>query len=275
MVPVFRAISVAASLAITLAASPVLAQLPSEERVPGGIALIPLKDPTAEYTFEGRKVLQIIRSSDKTAVAVVGLGLDASPGTAVLKSSDGRAIEFEIRPKQYREQHLRVPASKVNLSPEDLARHNKERTHIAKVIEGASASPPTTIQMIAPTPGRISAGFGLRRYFNGEPRSPHNGIDIAAPTGTPVVAPLAGRVIDTGDYFFAGLTVWIDHGGGLLSMVCHLSRIDVKVGDSLQQGQPLGLVGATGRATGPHLHWSVNLNGQMVNPVLFMTGKQR
>ena len=124
--------------------------------------------------------------------------------------------------------------------------------------------------MRVPVPGRRSSSFGLRRVFNGQSRNPHSGMDIAAPTGTPVRAPLPGKVIDVGDYFFNGGTVWLDHGGGLLTMYCHLSQVDCKPGDQLQTGDAFCKVGATGRVTGPHLHWSVMLNRAMVDPALFI-----
>jgi murein DD-endopeptidase MepM/ murein hydrolase activator NlpD len=124
--------------------------------------------------------------------------------------------------------------------------------------------------MQPPLDGPRSGSFGLRRVFNGQARNPHSGMDIAAPVGTPIACPAPGRVIDTGDYFFNGRTVWIDHGAGWLSMMCHLSRIDVKVGQFLPTGAKLAEVGATGRVTGPHLHWSVALNRVLVDPALFL-----
>ena len=117
-----------------------------------------------------------------------------------------------------------------------------------------------------PAEGRLSSHFGLRRFFNGEARAPHNGLDLAVPRGTPVAASAAGSVLGIDDYFFNGKTVFVDHGNGLITMVCHLDRIDVQVGEIVRSGQRLGLSGMTGRASGPHVHWSVVLNGVMVDP---------
>ncbi len=179
-----------------------------------------------------------------------------------------------MAPKSYREQRLTVAPRTVDLSPEDEARYARERVHLAAVMatfseRGTSAD----LHLRLPVPGRRSSSFGLRRVFNGQARHPHSGMDIAAATGTPVRAPMAGRVIDTGDYFFNGNTVWLDHGGGFITMYCHLSAIDVAAGDMLQAGDRLGAVGATGRVTGPHLHWGVMLNRTMVDPALFIDAK--
>jgi murein DD-endopeptidase MepM/ murein hydrolase activator NlpD len=191
----------------------------------------------------------------------------------VVQASEGhaaRSLTVTVASKQYAEQRLTVPARHVDLSPENLARHERERGQQARVMATHSSTVPFSLRMQQPVQGPRSSSFGLRRVFNGQARNPHSGMDIAAPVGTPVVAPLPGLVIDVGDYFFNGKTVWLDHGSGLLSLLCHLSSMHVAVGDSVGTGQRIAAVGATGRVTGPHLHWSVMLNRAMVDPALFL-----
>lgn len=243
--------------------------------VPGGIARIPLGGAPAKPTARYGDVPLLVSGDPVAWTALVGIPLAAQPGVATIlvRQAEGdapRDIAYTIAPKRYSEQRLKVAPGKVDLSPEDQARYERERVHIAAVMATFTEAPPELMHMRVPVPGRRSGSFGLRRVFNGQSRSPHSGMDIAASAGTPVLAPLAGRVIDTGDYFFNGGTVWLDHGGGLLTMVCHLSSIDVKVGDVLKAGERFCAVGATGRVTGPHLHWSVTLNRVMVDPALFI-----
>ena len=190
-------------------------------------------------------------------------------------SSTGlRRIDVPIHPHQYAEQHLKVAPGQVTLSKEVLSRHLRERKQSARVMATWTEPVPASLQLRQPVPGVRSSSFGLRRFFNGQSRNPHGGMDIAAPVGTPVKAAAPGVVIDTGDYFFNGNTVWVDHGAGLLTMYCHLDRIRARVGQRVRTGDVIGTVGKTGRVTGPHLHWSVCLNRTMVDPALFLKAEQ-
>lgn len=245
--------------------------------VPGGVARLSLGPAATRPKAFAGDVPVLVLGDPIEWTALVGIPLATPPGEASIsvraQGKPERQIAYTVAPKQYREQRLTVAPRTVDLSPEDEARYTKERDHLTGVMATLTdLRPDAALQMRVPVPGRRSSSFGLRRVFNGQSRNPHSGMDIAAGTGTPVRAPLAGKVIDTGDYFFNGGTVWVDHGGGLLTMYCHLSRWDVKVGDVLKAGDPLAAVGATGRVTGPHLHWGVMLNRTMVDPALFVAG---
>ncbi len=258
---------------------------PQALQVPGGVARLSLGPAAARpraLVRQGEVDVPVLVVGDVIEwTAIVGIPLAAALGDAFITMlADGngngspRPLHYTVAPKRYKEQHLQVSPRTVDLSPEDQARYERERDHQAGVMATFSEQPAgqalPSLRMRVPVPGRRSSSFGLRRVFNGQPRNPHSGMDIATATGTPIVAPLAGRVIDVGDYFFNGGTVWLDHGQGLLSMYCHLSRMDVRVGDVLQAGDAFCQVGATGRVTGPHLHWGVMLNRTMVDPALFI-----
>lgn len=249
-------------------------ELPQQRVTPGGVARIGLGawSRVPQATFNGSAVLVVQEGAQWTAV--VGIPLASLPGIASLKVKNDAApdtvMRFEIKPFRYPEQRLTVAPGHVDLSADDVARYERERTHLQQVMATFSDAQPTSLQLLQPTVGRRSSSFGLRRVFNGQARSPHSGMDIAAPQGAPVLAAAAGVVIDTGNYFFNGNTIWLDHGSGFLTMYCHLSAIQVRTGDQVSAGSVIGQVGATGRVTGPHLHWSVSLNRAMVDPVLFL-----
>ncbi len=178
-----------------------------------------------------------------------------------------REVVFEVIAKKFPEQHITVDENKVSLSAQDLERHNRER---AQVTAAFAASQPRRLwsdAFILPVQGRISTPFGVRRFINMQPRNPHSGIDIAAPAGTPVMAASAGIVCLTGDHFFAGKSVYIDHGNAIFSMYFHLDSIDVPAGRSVARGDIIGRVGATGRSTGPHLHWGVRMLDTAADPL--------
>ena len=258
----------AATLPLLILAGTALAQDPAW---PGGIARIdlgPAEGPAPEAYLDGKRVL-VARQEDRW-ISVVGIHLDTPVGTVSILESDGTQHEVEIDAHAYREQHLEVAPGYVSLSEENLARVGGEREIIDAALNHWRETEVDGVSLQKPVDGPRSSSFGSRRFFNGEARSPHSGMDIAANAGVAVRAPRAGIVSVVGDFYFNGNTVILDHGQGFVTMYCHLSEISVEKGQAIATGEILGLVGATGRVTGAHLHFGTYLNGNAVDPALLL-----
>lgn len=255
---------------LCLAAGTLRADLPQEHRAPGGIALVKLGSTAdAGAKLNGKPVL--IMEHQGTRYAVVGIDLKTAPGDIRLETHNGENRVIDISPHQYKEQHLTVKNSNyVNPDKQSLARYARERAEMDAAKAIFSTSTKAEFPLSAPVPGRRSDSFGARRIFNGQPRNPHSGMDLKAAHGDTVRAPENGRVVASGDYFFNGQTLLIDHGQGLITMHCHLSERSVELGDRVAREQTIGKVGASGRVTGAHLHLSVYLNSVAVNPALVL-----
>jgi murein DD-endopeptidase MepM/ murein hydrolase activator NlpD len=252
-----------------------LAALPRTNAVPGGIVIVDLGDatgPEPRVTWQGRNVL--VTTDGGQRKAVVGIALSVEPGDYVLEvtapGAAAKSLPVKIAAKKYPEEALKVAPGMVDLSPENAARVEGEQKRLDAARDAFSAAQPATFALRMPIEGRRSSSYGKRRIFNGQPRNPHTGMDIAAPTGTPILAPADGTVIEAGDFYFSGNVVYVDHGHGFITMYAHLSAFSVKKGDVVKAGQQIGKVGATGRVTGPHLHFGVILNGTSVDPALLL-----
>ena len=248
--------------------------LPKESRVPGGIALVPVpgSDIAPTVIFNTHRVA-VVRKADQW-IAIVGIPLAEKPGELKLKVSTPTGttdVPFSITDKSYRTQNITVKNQRhVDPNPTDLKRIAGETKRSDTALSKFTPTTAPSLQLISPVEGVRSDSYGSRRVFNGQPRNPHSGMDIAAPKGTPIHSPAAGTVVEVGEFFFNGNTVYIDHGDGLVTMYCHLDTIKVKLGTHLAAGDVIGTVGATGRVTGPHLHFGVALNRAMVDPALFL-----
>ena len=252
--------------------------LPRQANVPGGVALVRLgavsthdyKPPRAWF---GEQPVWVVNDGGHW-IAVVGLALDLAEGPYELRvrqHDELKEISFQILAKTYPEQRITLKDSgKIRLSEADGERALAEIAEIQTLKRHWSDVDDTDAHFQLPVEGRLASRFGLRRFFNGEPRAPHSGLDVAVPRNTPIKASAQGSVLAVRDYFFNGKTVFVDHGNGLISMYCHLDRIDVQEAEKVGQGQRIGLSGMSGRASGPHLHWSAILNGVMVDPALFL-----
>jgi murein DD-endopeptidase MepM/ murein hydrolase activator NlpD len=243
--------------------------------VPGGVAVVDLGPATSapSASFQGKPVL-VIHEDQSRWIAIVGLPLTLQPGKQQISSQGhegSRQLSFTVTAKHYAEQRITLKNPQmVNPDSSNLKRIERELAEQTLAYQSFSAGTPSNLQLDKPVNGPLSSRFGLRRFFNGEERNPHAGLDFAVPAGTKIKAPAAGKVILINNYFFNGNTVFVDHGQGFISMFCHLSKIDVVLGKQLARGAVLGRVGATGRATGPHMHWNISLNDVRVDPAIFI-----
>ncbi len=273
-----RGISLLAGLC--LLAAPMLAMaLPRHAPVPGGVAVLALPagfDAAGQASFAGKPVLTVPSGDGWLALVGIPLGQTPGPSALRLRFADGRTqnIGFTVLAHDYPVQRITITdQNQVTPSATSMKRIQREQVQILAAFRHRSAVllPEAPLLGFAmPAQGPLSSNFGLRRVINGQPRSPHSGIDIAAPAGAPGVAPAPGRVLRVGDYFFTGNTVFVDHGQGLVTLYCHLSETVVREGQTLAAGDAIGKVGSTGRATGPHLHWALSLNDARIDPRLFL-----
>jgi len=246
--------------------------LPQTAAVPGGIVTVDLGPakgaaPVARYNKKRVMVVQ----SDGRWQAVVGIPLSAKSGKQQLTlAGRSQSLPFEVKQKNYAEQRLTIKNKrKVNPNKEDMKRIRGERGRINSALRHWQQQTAVETRFTLPVKGRLSSPFGLRRFFNEQPRKPHSGIDIAAPEGTPIVAPAAGVVVLVhDDMFYTGKTVMIDHGLGLTTVYAHMNAITVIEGQVVAQGDAIGTVGKTGRVTGPHLHWGMTWKSVHLDPML-------
>lgn len=206
--------------------------------------------------------------------AIVGIDLDTKPGEyqVDVESGSGDAIvratyPLKIAPRVFRTRRLTVNEAFVTPPKSEMPRIEREAALLAATWNASAADRLWTTAFLRPVPQDANSAFGTRSIFNGKPRNAHGGADFLSPAGTPIHSPNAGRIVVARNLYYSGNTVIIDHGLGVFSMLAHLSRIDVHEGDSVTPRQLIGLVGATGRVTGPHLHWAVRIGDARVDPL--------
>jgi murein DD-endopeptidase MepM/ murein hydrolase activator NlpD len=206
--------------------------------------------------------------------ALLGIDLDTPPGDqriSAAATADDRPLIVEttiaVAPKAFPTRRLAVAPEFVNPPAAARARIAREAQLIADILAASVAERLWRPPFVRPVPDSANSRFGSRSVFNGEPRNPHGGADFMSPAGRPVRAPAAGRVVLAQDLYYSGKSVILDHGLGVFSQLLHLSRIDVAVGQTIESGTVIGLVGATGRVTGPHLHWGLRVGGARVDPL--------
>ena len=249
--------------------------LSSKEISQGGVIYIKIlqkNNNVPEVEWMDRKVSLLYRSDQKIYEGFIAADLEQEPGVYTLNilfKSHGNTtlIPVKVIEKDYGVRRLTLPDNQVNLNKKDLERANKEKRIMDRLWGASTPSPFWKSQFLMPLDSKIIGPFGRRSVINDQPRSPHTGVDLRGEKGKPVMASNNGKVVITGNHFFTGNTVVIDHGAGIISMYFHLDKINVIRGDDISRGDILGTVGSTGRVTGPHLHWGIRINGFRIDPV--------
>lgn len=250
---------------------------PTEPVAQGEVVKVQLKGPKDGSRVKGSwlgQPLEFFKLGEEEYTSLVGVDLRLNPGIYPLEvqvDSPGTSLHayrttIEVVKKDYGVQRLTLPEDMVSLDPATLKRVRKEGAEFSKLWDIHTPKRYWYANFVRPVPGKLTTTFGLRRILNGEPRSPHSGVDLRAAVGEPVRAANHGRIVLVGEFFFHGKAVVIDHGWGLYTMYFHLSKVNVSPGDLVGKNYVIGLAGSTGRATGPHLHWGVRLGGARVDP---------
>lgn len=248
---------------------------------PGDVAIIELNPATAFFsaalTWQSRKI-PLTPLPDGRMAALIGIPRDMASGihqarlkvTAVSGFSHSQVVNLQIRKKVFPEQHLSLPPRQVSPDRKAMDRHRRERAELDKVFSRPQQARLWKSPFQLPVQGKLLSPFGVQRILNGQPRNYHSGVDQRAGLGEPVAAAGGGQVVLAADHFFAGKSVYIDHGMGILTMYFHLSKINVREGERVVAGQTIGLAGATGRASGPHLHWGARVHNCKVDPLALL-----
>ena len=254
-------------LAVLVSAAAIAAPVKLDGPTVQGGLVIGYAEPGSRVTQDGKEI-QVAPDGR----FLLGFAYDAPPASEIdIEQPDGESVTIPITvaSRQFATEKIdHLPPEQVTPDAEAMKRIAAEREEVTAVQTKPTATPLFVRPFVWPATGVISGTYGSARILNGEPRAPHMGVDVAAPEGTPIVAPTDSRVVFAADLFFTGNTVILDHGLGLTSLYAHLARVDVKVGDRLRQGDIIGTMGATGRATAPNLHWGVHLNGVGLDPAL-------
>ena len=257
----------------TLDISYPLCDFPEHSPFPGGVISQTLRidaNEINEIDINQKNVYLCQMDKDHWKI-LAPISLSEEIKTIAIVKNGQPILEVPISNKAYRESKITITNQDLVSPPEEYLSRIKMESDLGKVAIGTvSRRFHTSLKMPAPTQGIKSSEFGVKRFINNQPRNRHTGLDLAAPIGTEIISPLSGKVILVGNFYYRGKTVFLDHGGGMISTYSHMSKVAVQQGQSLEKGDLIGAVGQSGRVTGPHLHWQIILSGIPVDPELFL-----